>query len=113
MADFWDQTNPDLPVGGPKDPDARIPLYISWAEYMAQEGATYVSHEVFIEGVEASTVTDGLLLEDITFFAGLFTLWAVGGDEGERYRVTIRFHGAVGGEALIDDRSFIIKIGER
>lgn len=111
--DFWDLTDPEKPLGL-KDPDARIPLYISWAEWVAQEGATYASHEIFINGVAAGSVTEGMLADGDSYSAeDVLTIWVIDGEKGAKYAVTVRFTGTVGAEVIRDDRTVYVKIKDR
>lgn len=110
--DYWDETDPAKPTGL-KDPNARLPVYVSWAEWMVQEDAEYDSHEVYIDGVDYSAVTEGLQIESTSFSNGVLTLWTVGGERGKKYAITTRFIGTVGVEVIRDDRTVYIKMKER
>lgn len=114
MIDFWDETDPEKPLGV-IDPNDRTPLYVSWAEWLEQEGATYTGHELFIDDVAAGSVVAGLLIEedDFAILGGLLTMWVVGGEVGTRYAITMRVTGDVSGEVIRKDRTVYIKIKEQ
>jgi|SRR5688572_16530799 len=102
-AAFWNEENPNEPWGL-FDDNARLPISISWATWLANEGTTYESH----------TITADAVLEVISSeeSSGVITIWFKVADDatpvlGIKYPFTVHVVGEDGRE---DERTFWLKI---
>lgn len=107
---FWNVSNPTKPWGL-WDPDAQLPIFLDWTDWLTDEGATYVSHTIeFPEGVLAEVSSDEIsgvirvlikLIDPAVFVSG------------KKYPVTCHIQALSSGLTLKDDRTVYLKVKER
>lgn len=89
-----------------KDPQARLPFTMNWAQWLAGEGGD------IIESVEWS-VPDGITQENSpapSHTDDMATLWLSGGSAGQTYDITCRVLTAGG---RIDERTLSVTVTNR
>jgi hypothetical protein len=106
---FWNVTNPAKPWGV-FDPSAQLPIPFDWAEWLAAEGAAYVSHEIIPDPVLEEVSSEhaaGVVTAVIKLAAPpAYTV-------STKYPVKCRITASANGNTLIDERTVYLKITER
>lgn len=106
---FWNVSNPTKPWGL-WDPDAQLPIPFDWTDWLTDEGAVYVSHEIIPDPVLEEVESD----ESAGVIVVLLKLaTAAAYVAGTKYPLTCRITATANGLTLIDDRTVYLKIVER
>lgn len=106
---FWDVTNP-LKPWGIFDPDAQLNIPFDWAAWLADAGATYVSHTLTCDPVlevVADAEQAGVVMALVHVKAGQTP------SVGTKYFVTCHIVATAGSMTLEDDRTVWLKMVER
>lgn len=84
-----------------KDPDAKLPWYFDWTEWL-DDGETIID--------SVMTVSAGLVKESDSYSATSATVWLSGGSPGTPYSVANKIETSMG---KIDERTITIRVTNR